>query len=150
MHFFFSLFYPDLPPVAYHQFLLPVVADQYIVTKIIMHALAATTSKFKTKYTLLSSFAITTKNAELLQHCLKLESATCSVLGAWLKLKATGEHVLHLVVQIMAVDKSFPLLAWIHGYPTVLPTSFIRLLFLHEFPDWLPFYGYRVFVRQDK
>ena len=26
MHFFFN---PDLPPVAYHQFLLPVVVDQY-------------------------------------------------------------------------------------------------------------------------
>ena len=61
------------------------------------------------------------------------------------ELESSGENIIHYIVQIVPINQSMTLVAWVHGNPAQLVT---RDIVFHVSPNWLPHHRDRSFVGQ--
>ena len=59
------------------------------------------------------------------------------------KFEVRGEDIINQVVEVVSLDEPLALVAGVHGHPAEL---ILRSLPLHEAPDRLPHYWYRLHV----
>ena len=77
--------------------------------------------------------------------CLLLNRQKSSQL---LVLELCGEHVVHQVVKVGAVNQTLPLVARVHGHPAEVGR--ISTLTLHECPQGFALDGDRLFTRENE
>ena len=65
-----------------------------------------------------------------------------------LVLELSGEHVVHQVVEVGAVNQTLPLVARVHGHPAEVGR--ISLLTLHKCPQGFALDGDRLFTRENE
>ena len=59
------------------------------------------------------------------------------------KFEVRGEDIINQVVEVVSLDEPLALVAGVHGCPAEL---ILRSLPLHEAPDRLPHYWYRLYI----